>query len=177
MDIHCTPSCLVLTWIFFDLPMVYPWFTPSLRPCCDSEGQPNSQPSLQPKHSAQTVTPFSLDLASSGQGRSFGPASKTTWHFAQFKLSMQCATSGKSKRIKKAQHGKTWIKHWKRQRVLQSSKNATPTLAFVAFRPFNFLRTSFEYPCLHPLATDPAVAVFVEEILLQPIHTCTQGQT
>ncbi len=87
---------LPLTLIFVGLPMM---FTSALRPCWDSQSQlskwivpifPSQTANLsvnsrqppettwQPKRSAQTVTPFSLDLASSGQGRSLGPASKTT---------------------------------------------------------------------------------------------------
>ena len=169
MDIHCTPSCLVLTWIFFwfthGLPMAYPFTKALLR-----LWRPAKQPTLSAaKAQRANGHAFLLGLGIVGPGKIIRTRLQNHLAFAQFKLSLHCATSGKSIWIKKAQHGKTWIKHWKSQRVLQASKNATPALAFVAFSPFQFPADKFEYPCLHPLATDPAVAVFVEEILLQPI--------
>lgn len=100
-----SPSCLALTLNS----LIHPWFT-HVYPCTALLRLSNpavyilpifpSQTAnpLQPKYSAQTVTPFSLDLASSGQGRSFGPASKTTWHCAQHQENRNGSTHNMEKR-------------------------------------------------------------------------------
>lgn len=104
-----TPSCLVFTLIFFDSPMVYPWLTPSLRPCR------LWKPASAAKAQRANGHAFLLGLGIVGPGKII--RTRLQNHLAL------CATYGKSKWIKKAQHGKTWIKHCKCQRVLQASKN------------------------------------------------------
>lgn len=110
MDIHCNS---ILPCFHFDLfrfthglPMAYPFTKALLRLW---------KPASAAKAQRANGHAFLLGLGIVGPGKII--RTRLQNHLAL------CATYGKSKWIKKAQHGKTWIKHCKCQRVLQASKN------------------------------------------------------